>query len=175
MIGLKKRLLKITLICLVYLIWTYLSDSVNETEDIEIGKRTVETVHANEMRMAMWIRGLKTHQHWMMFPPQIMNKPWKKRSSYFDMSSCSLGLKDGVHKVTRSDLQNCTGLEKVVNGTLTIASSEVSGVASLMLEDGKLCQFIYQGGLLQGMQRIFVNCMQTKYRGQWCLQVVGQS
>ena len=91
MLGLKRRLTKILLLCMMYLIWTYQpSHSDDERKEKKANlKKFVETVHANEMRIVMWKRGLKTFQDWMRDPPTARVSLEISVAKYFDLSSCN--------------------------------------------------------------------------------------
>ena len=164
--------MKIVLLCLMYLLGTYLSNYGDEDAENEIEfVKPREIVHANEMRIVMWKRGLKTYQDWMSHPP--VARLTNSDSRYFDLSSCDLGLGDGLYTLTNEDLGICDNIENVIVANITVLDTSVTGLASLKLSDGRICELVYQGGVLHGMQRIFNKCVQTKHRGEMCLQLVG--
>ena len=172
MIGQKRRLVKIVLLFLIYLFWTYLPHSADDkTESEKELNKPREIVHANEMRIVMWKTGLQTFQDWMSHPP--VARVTNSNSRYFDLSSCDLGLEDGLYSLTNKDLRKCDKFENVIVANITVLDTSVTGLASLKLPDGRICELVYQGGVLHGMQRIFNKCVQTKHRGEMCLQLVG--
>ena len=115
MLGLKRRLSKILLLCMMYLLWTYkASHSDNESQEKKANlKKFVETVHAIEMRIVIVKRALKTFQDWMRNPPPARVSYENSVTKYFDLSSCDLELDDGVYTLGYQDLKNCDNLGNI--------------------------------------------------------------
>ena len=158
----------------MYLLWTYQSShSDNKSKKKANLKKFVVTVHANEMRIVMGKRGLKTFQDWMKDPPPARASLDNSVTNYFDLSSCDLELEDGVHTLDYQDLKNCDNPGDISQANLTVIDRVVTGLATLKLSDDRICELIYQSGILHGMQRIFNTCVQTEHRGERCLQIIG--
>ena len=160
---------------MMYLLWTYQSshsDNKNQQKTVN-HKEFAETVHANEMRIVMWKRALKPFQDWMRDPPPGRLILDNSVTKYFDLSSCVLELDDGVHTLDYQDMKNCENLGNISQANFTIIDGVVTGVATLKLPDDRICELVYQRGVLHGMQRIFNTCVQAEHRGERCLQIVG--
>ena len=178
--GSKRKYMNLSLLFLVYILWRWKQNSTSVEEKFETESKNhgdpIAPVHGNEMKMKMWLNGLKNTQAWMMNPPEsgfilndVHNRPFP-----VDIGSCDLQLSEGQNHLNFRHFKNCDYLGNIFSANLTIVEGKIEGEVRVELMDKRICDLIFRSGLLHGLQRVYRPCVLSYKRGEHCLQLVGK-